>query len=472
MPDTKTTARRMLLDPVETDETVLELGRWRTQQAFDRFDHIAVMFSGGKDSTCVLHLAMEEHARRGLERPLDVIFYDEECIPLETVEYVNEVRGWPEIDMRWYCLPVHHVNACSPDEPDWYPWDPAIPEKWCRELPEWGITLEDFKPILDMTEPHARFDLAEMNALLFRPEIHGTVGLLMGIRADESMTRRRAVLRRKEDNWIVPFNRFSFRTCRISDCTKPTYRPTATTCEEHKGQRLGETDFSDLANIFKCYLIYDWRTEDVWTFARDFARSHNRAYDLMEMAGIPHFKQRCAPPFGNEPMAGLWVFRECFPDLWDKMVDRVAGAATAARYARTELYAFSERPTVPEADWWDERAWKELIRTLLNHHGERTKRLTAERLVVFLNRHNAKTLNARTGAPDPILPDIPHPVTGLSWQWLAMVAERGDPKSRKNPEWQVPQRGDPALLERARKRYRDGLERRRIALREHEEATA
>ena len=80
------------------------------------------------------------------------------------------------------------------------------------------------------------------------------------------------------------------------------------------------------------------------TAPAQFGWDHNAAYDVMEYAGISHNDQRCAPPYGEEPMRGLWTFAVCFPEIWDKMSRRVPGAATAARYSTTELYAFGGFP--------------------------------------------------------------------------------------------------------------------------------
>lgn len=473
--DIKLMKRRQLLDPTEVDETVLELARERITVAFDRFDHIAVMFSGGKDSTCVLHMAIDEHKRRGLTEPLDVVFWDEEAIPYETVDYIRTVAAWPMVSLRWLCLPIRQVNGCSPSYPHWFAWAPEEHDLWCRPLPPEAIITNQMQQLepehkheifgaWDFDPVDNRISIAESNSLLFSLKTHGTVGLLMGIRADESMTRRRAVLRRMEDNWIVPFTRITYQTCQFPGCTEPTTKPTTKTCEEHKGRRMPGIDPSDIHNIFKLYPIYDWHTEDVWTFARDLAHDpvtgepvYNTTYDLLEMAGIPHFRQRCTSPYGNEPMGSLWTFKVCHPELWDKMCERVPGASTAARYAKTQLYAFGARPVVSDAEWWDDEAWRKLIRELLMRHDEKTRKPTADRIRVIIERHNAKTISPRSGAPDPLLPDIPHPVTGVSWQFLAMVAQRGDPKQRKNPEWQIIQRDDPTALPKIRKRYEDGL---------------
>ena len=68
---------------------VWEAALERTRHAFQLFDHLFVSFSGGKDSTCVLNVALT--VARELDRlPLRVVFFDEECISYLTEEYVRE----------------------------------------------------------------------------------------------------------------------------------------------------------------------------------------------------------------------------------------------------------------------------------------------------------------------------------------------------------------------------------------------
>src|SRR5690606_652542 len=71
------------------DKTVLEAAQERIQFVFDRFDAICVSYSGGKDSTVLLQLALEEARRR--DRVIDVLFIDLEAqyrVTIETVEAV------------------------------------------------------------------------------------------------------------------------------------------------------------------------------------------------------------------------------------------------------------------------------------------------------------------------------------------------------------------------------------------------
>lgn len=389
------------LKATPSTENVWDLAVARTERTFDLFDHVVVLFSGGKDSTAVLHVALEAAERRGA-LPLRVVFWDEEAIPNETVDYVRRVSQDPRVDLEWYCLPLKHRNACARSSPWWYPWAPEDRERWVRPLPPEGlISLEGF--VID--PPKARPSAPKAAALLTRPE-RGRVAMLMGIRAQESIMRQRSVLRRVEDNYIV----------HNSDCPG--------------------------GNVSKVYPIYDWRTEDVWTAPRVFGWDYNRAYDIMEMAGVAASDQRCSPAFGEEPLEKLWTYATCFPDVWDRMLDRVPGVTSAYRYARTELYAYGQVPDPPEGV-----SWQDYIKSALEAHAPEEQAQVAERIRGLIARHYRQTT-------DPILPHARHPMTGLSWRRLYVIAARGDFKNRRDTA--------PGEMDRERLAVRYNEERSRI----------
>lgn len=378
----------------ELEIDVLEEARARVAHAFDLFENIVVSFSGGKDSTVVLNLALEEAARRGTG-PVRAVFCDEEAIPYETEAYVRRMSEREDVALEWYCLPVRHRNACARKGPGvWWPWAPEDVERWCRPLPPEAITELDGFP---SGPPEARPSWPSVDPLLCPPR-RGTAGMLMGIRADESMIRRKAVSARETDNYIIqkyapPPGGVTRSGRRVSGETRPT-------------------------NVYKVYPIYDWRTPDVWAAPARLGWDYNEAYDVMEMAGIPHHAQRCAPPFGEEPMQKLWTFKVCFPDVWAGMSARVPGAATAARYASTELYSFGSVSERPEGVTWEEH-----VRARLMEHAPEARSRIASRIRMWMLQHQEKT-------DEPIL-DVPHPESGVSWPFLYTLADRGDLKERR-----------------------------------------
>ncbi len=371
---------------VNVEQNVYELSRERVHYLYENFDTVAVAFSGGKDSTATLNVVIE--VARELDRlPVRTIFYDEEAIPYETEHYVRRVGLRPEVDLEWYCIPFIGNNHCSRKNQIWYPWDPTCPEKWVRPMPPEAITAEEISGFSQQLHTY------EVNALLFDPKTDGNTALCLGIRTQESITRLRAVTRKVNENYINKY-----------------------------------TETTDRGNLWRAYPIYDWRTSDVWTAVDKFGWDHNSAYDIMEMAGLAHLSQRCSPPYANEPLQKLWTYAVCFPDVWEKMVDRVDGAAAAARYAKTELYGFRTRPKKPDGVSWE--AW---LTTLLKQWPDQEARANvADRLREEISKHFLKT-------SDPLVVFAPHPLSGVSWDFLAMIAMRGDDRNRKSPLVRVSQ---------------------------------
>lgn len=367
-----------LLDIIPNQEgTVWDRAVERALHTYELHDHVIVMFSGGKDSTVTLHCAIA--AARQLDRlPVRVVFIDEEAIPYQTEHYLRRMitTHQEEISLEWYCVPIEASNACSRQEPHWYPWAPEDHELWCRPLPPEGIT--DLPGLTDKPRDK-RLPHSEINGLFFDPAEHGTVAIMFGIRGQESPTRQRAVRLRAEENYLIP----------------------------------------DHDRFTRSYPIYDWTLEDVWTAPKLFGWDYNRAYDAMEMAGVSRQDQRLGPPYGNEPINILWMWRECFPEVWDKMIERAPGVPAAARYALTELYGAGHGIQKPK-----DMTWAEACKHYLAMHEPEARRQTAEVIRTLVRTHYRRTT-------DPITPRTPHPDSGCSWYQLLRIAMRGDPKKRR-----------------------------------------
>jgi predicted phosphoadenosine phosphosulfate sulfurtransferase len=354
------------------EQSCYDAGMARMREIFDLHDHVAVSFSGGKDSTCCLHLALEV-AKEQNRLPVRVFTFDEEAIPPETVEYMARVAERPDITFEWYCLPIQHRNACSEKEPFWYCWDPAKRGAWCRDLPPLAIT--------ELAGFVAGGGIPEQIPILM-PANLGAVANVMGVRSQESISRYRTIAGKR--GWRAFM----------------TVNPLA-------------------KHVNNCYPIYDWDVEDVWLAPQIMDWDYNRAYDTMEKCGMPVSRQRCAPPFGEQPIRGLYTFKECWPELWAKMCDRVPGAATAARYANTELYGTGSKAEDAKPA---NMSWRAYTMFLVDQLDVKSKSEVGEALKSLAAGHRGR-------AGGDVMPDAdPHPVSGFCWRFLCKLAMIGGNK--------------------------------------------
>ena len=359
-------------------KTVTEAAEERIRHCYDRFDEIVVSFSGGKDSTAVLNMVIKVATE--LDRlPVRVDFFDEEVITPDTYEYVNRVRQRPEVDMNWYCLPFKHAHGCSLRKKEWKTFDPKDEDKWVRPMPDWAIS------------EHPRFKLGmsfqDFGEVKY-PEELGMVCVLTGIRTDESINRLRSIvnnrsnLSQKGESWI-------------------TLRA-----------KSGNTYFATP--------IYDWSSHDVWILVREWGLDYNKTYDKYNMTELEGqlAVQRISQAFGEQPIRKLWTWKVMYPEMWDAMLRRLPGVATAYRYANTELFG------VGTADKPEKLSWQEYTNVVIGYDADVKARNAVRKSINGLLRSHARKTD------DPVPEESPHPLSGLSWRGLCQLAMRRETKGR------------------------------------------
>jgi predicted phosphoadenosine phosphosulfate sulfurtransferase len=149
------------------------------------------MFSGGKDSLAVLHLTREVMVERGITKPLDVVFRDEELIPDEVIGFVDKYRQLDWIKMVWFTVPFASTKFMLGTCVSYTQWDNT--RRWVRPKPEWGVSLPE--------GDERAFDQYTMDAYaakLFK----GKIAFVTGIRAAESLIRFRASVNKLSENYI------------------------------------------------------------------------------------------------------------------------------------------------------------------------------------------------------------------------------------------------------------------------------
>lgn len=274
---------------------VLTAARQRIAKVFDCFPRIYVSFSGGKDSTAMLHLVMAEAIKR--KRKVGLLFIDWEAQFELTIQHVRECFELyrDHVEPMWCALPLKTTNACSMAEPEWICWQESKRDLWVRELPgEANFTLQN-PP--DFYQKNMTFEE-------FVPEFAHWYGgdqltaCFIGIRSAESLNR--------------------FRTLRM---------------KKTKFQGLTWTTWLGQF-AYNAYPIYDWETEDIWTYLGREGLPYNQLYDRMHQAGLSIHQMRICEPYGDEQRRGLWLYHLVEPETWSRIVARVAGANSASLYAK------------------------------------------------------------------------------------------------------------------------------------------
>lgn len=277
------------------NKNVLTAAKERISYTFDNFEKIMISFSGGKDSSVMFHLVMEEAILRG--RKVGVMLIDFEAQYIKTVNHAAEMfeKYADHIDLHWICLPMKLRNAVSTYQPVWTCWDEDAEHQWVRDMPK-------FNGVINHANAYPFFvknlEFEEFIVMFADWYAAGEqMATFVGIRCDESLNR--------------------FRTIAMAD--KVTFN----------GKRW-TTHVID--SVFNVYPIYDWKTKDIWKYHALTGKCHNEIYDLMHQAGVPLSQQRLCQPYGDDQRRGLWLYHILEPESWYKVVARVNGANGGALY--------------------------------------------------------------------------------------------------------------------------------------------
>lgn len=134
-----------------TDQSVLDASRERISWAFDVFPKLYISFSGGKDSTVMMHLVCQEARRRG--RTVGVLVVDLEAQYEATATHVERMVTEYEdvIDLHWFAGEMALRNGVSNYEPKWFAWDREKQDIWVRPKP--GLAVDQDSPATSGTSP-------------------------------------------------------------------------------------------------------------------------------------------------------------------------------------------------------------------------------------------------------------------------------------------------------------------------------
>lgn len=364
------------------NQNVFEAAKERVNFVFDNFDKIYLSFSGGKDSTIMLHIVMDEAIKRN--RKIAVMIVDLEGQYKLTIEHMNECIEMYKnnIDLFWVCLPIHLRNAVSVFEPFWLCWDLDKKEDWIRQQPSCAINDINYFPFFKIGMEFEEF-VPAFGEWYAKGE---KTACLVGIRADESLNR--------------------FRT--IANIKKTIFK--------NKQWTTLVTD-----NVYNVYPIYDWSVQDVWIYHGKFKnKRHNQLYDLMHKAGLSLPLQRICQPYGDDQRRGLWLFHLIEPETWARVVARVNGANSGALYVQdTGNINGYGKITKPQ-----NHTWKSFSELILNTLPQKTSEHYKNKIYVFIKWWEKR--GYENGIPDYAPPILESKGLAPSWRRICKTLLRND----------------------------------------------
>lgn len=326
----------------ELNFNVLEAAKDRISWTFDNFEKIYVSFSGGKDSTVMLHLVMDEAIKRN--RKVGLMFIDLEGQYRITIEHIEECFEMYKnyVIPFWICLPIHLRNAVSVYEPFWKCWDEKAKNDWIRQMPKDCISDLNYFPFFQ-----EGMEFEEFVPLFGDWFADGEeCACFVGIRTDESLNR---------------------------------FRTIASKYKQTKSDKKYTTKVTDLT--YNIYPIYDWKTDDIWIYHYKYpVNPYNKLYDLMYKAGLTIHQMRICQPYGDDQRRGLWLFHLIEPETWARVVARVNGANSGALYVNESGningYKKISRP--------QNHTWKSFAMLLLNSMPYKTQVHYKNKITVFV----------------------------------------------------------------------------------------
>lgn len=361
---------------------VLTASRKRIEFVFDNFEKVYCAFSGGKDSTVLVHLVMEEAIKRN--RKVGVMFIDFEAQYAETVSHIHKVFSMYKnnIDAHWICVQMLLRNAVTNFEPRWVCWDETKKHLWVREKPYGCKTEKDYPFCL------SKMEFEEFIVLFgdWYSQDKLTAGFI-AIRADESLHRYCAIATWEKKDLMFKDKRWTTKT-------------------------------SD--SCYNVYPIYDWKTEDIWKYHALYPnKPHNKIYDKMHRAGVKLSQQRLCQPYGDDQRKGLWLYHILEPETWGKLVQRVNGANSGALYIQENgnINGYN-RISKP-----DNHTWKSFCNLLLQTMPHKTRAHYTYRFKKFIYGWHQRGYEV---IPDESPPELESKCWAPSWRRMCKTLLRND----------------------------------------------
>lgn len=317
-----------------TDKNVLEASKERISYIFDEFDNIVVSISGGKDSTVLAYLALQEARKRG--RKIGLFFLDEEAMYKSTIEQIEWLMSlYPENTNRfWLQIPFNLTNSISYKDGYLKCWEIKDKKLWLHKRKEKNILNQPWSHKTKILNKKIGLDFYSV-LWNFEYSFENTA-FLVGLRADESLNRYRTMV-----------SKAGYQNIRWST------------------KRAGTN--------YTFYPIYDWGFSDVWKYIYDNKLKYHKYYDFCFYKGVNIPEIRVSSLIHEKSFKSIQDLPEFEFDTYEKLLKRVSGVSFAQETAKDKkMFKVQKLPK-------NYKSWKEYRDFLLATYPDKNKKTIFEK---------------------------------------------------------------------------------------------